>query len=396
MVFKWFKKKKNKKTDVPDRHIADHASRDHRKQFSATDLLARTFEDHGLKASVRGDWVVLGPDFPAIQAHFHDQGPNAASLLEISLFVPGSGMLIEGFAGLGSSGQDRLHDAFVNFQANSLHVLLSAFYGTTEEGQVEIERMETETGTWEWHLGPLGFRDYGGGANPSPDVPDGLLDTIRQTLRGHQPTHGETHWVRCFHCERGSDTPSIEEFLIDNVICPDGQDALSELTWQRRQAPYSVRHFAVLHKLPKQKTQHPEIATMAEALAVMSADEDLPQDVAEALIAQGYDSEMAERLTLFAPIAFFEASFPQVTIPDTYQLHDGESIVGQYRLSAEPTYAIARLLGHRWARDPDRRRGVFAVASMSGYMQALNEAAHQGHSLDRIEDFEFGESIVYR
>ena len=396
MVFKWFKKKKKTGTDDPDQHIAENRSRDHEKGLNATDLLARAFEAHGLKVSVRGDWVVLGPDFPAIQAHFYDEGPNAASLLEISLFVPGSGMLIEGFAGLGTSGLDRLHDAFVNFQTNSLHVLLSAFYDRTEAGQVDIECMGTETGTWEWHLGPVGFRDYGGGANPSPDVPDDLLDTIRQTLRDHQPTHGETHWVRFFHCERGSDTPSIDEFLIDNAICPDGQNALTELAWQRREAPYSLRHFAVLHKKPRQRSQHPDIATMAEALAVMSADEDLPQDVAEALVTQGYDPEMADRLTLFAPIAFFEASFPQISIPETYRLHDGESIVGQYRLSAEPAYAIARLLGHRWVRDPDRRKGVFAVASMSGYMQALNEAAHQGHSLDRLEEFEFGESIVYR
>ena len=109
-------------------------------------------------------------------------------------------------------------------------------------------------------------------------------------------------------------------------------------------------------------------------------------ELAEALIAQGMDAELAECLIAFVPMAFARAVLLPVgtTLPSTYEIRDldkGESARGQ--LADEPSFNAGLTLAQRWL-DEGRVADVHAIAACSSEYQVACELAGEAQDFESV------------
>ena len=109
-------------------------------------------------------------------------------------------------------------------------------------------------------------------------------------------------------------------------------------------------------------------------------------ELAQALVAQGMDPELAECLIAFVPMAFARAVLLPVgtTLPPTYEIRDldtGESARGQ--LADEPSFNAGLALAQQWL-DEGRVADVHAVAARSSEYQVACELAGEAQDFESV------------
>ncbi len=215
----------------------------------ANDMLMTILGNHHVPVEARVDHIEIpGTDVHLQSKVFRNaQSPNAAIHLDVVVQSPqylGNRSLVEAFAGVGSTPDDAVRNAFDKFCQASLHVIMAVFINRSlGEEQVDWEHWADSTHIWEVCLGPLLLqegqpRELNEGSWNYSDLLDAFRDAF---LKG---ASFQTHWLRCF---RGSlDGKCIgREVLLDNDPWPTGEAILDRWAFPNRPGYNSMRHFLI-------------------------------------------------------------------------------------------------------------------------------------------------------
>ncbi|MBA1246495.1 MULTISPECIES: DUF6348 family protein [Pseudomonas] len=205
--------------------------------LNPTDALKLILEKHGLTGAVYDGWVAPNNQLPAIRARWYPG--EGSGRLDIHVMVEEGVLVEEIFAGIGE-GDEGLANAFENFIANSLHVLLAAFWEIDAAEHVSVENWLINERRYRAYVGNLGIRAAKGSTS---ELPENLVPSIHTTIQ-NMPLKGNTHWFRTFFCNYNQEHRF--EALSDNIHWEEGASNLQALPWSRDDGYFSVRNFVVL------------------------------------------------------------------------------------------------------------------------------------------------------
>ena len=216
--------------------------------MSFTEELALLFAGHGIRVVRQGDWLVpdgsSGPYLRTVLSPF-DAGPNGATVrLDVEIALSEKYRIMESFGGLGSTEVEAASNALDNFCQSSFHVVLAAFYGSSDPDQVATETWSLSGVKYQAVIGNYTVRSFDGNGTP---IPEEAFPTLA-TLIGALPSSEELYWVRLFYCNPG-DGEAVTEILLNNEEWNAAQAAIAALPWQRTTWFYSARVFLVLRRL---------------------------------------------------------------------------------------------------------------------------------------------------
>jgi hypothetical protein len=157
--------------------------------------------------------------------------------LQLDVVVPTTGerLVVESFAGLGTTIREATADAINKFARASLHVLLAALEGRADD-QVTWETW----GTFRACLGPL-LRQW---SQTLPVDYAPFLDAVKARLVA-APLSRELHWHRTFVAVGETQLYGFDS-LVDNETWPAGAELVESWAWPRGPEAYALRHFIVL------------------------------------------------------------------------------------------------------------------------------------------------------
>jgi len=200
------------------------------------DALREIMVEHDLDCATEGEWVVPNGKLPAIRAHWHP-GENSG-LLAIHVLVAPGVVIEECFGGVGE-GAKGFGDALTNFMVNSLHVLLSAFWGKSDSDQVLVEQWRIGGRKYIAHIGDIGVRTSAG-VDVSP--PEGLVPAVKIALECEK---ARDHYVWCRVFFASISNEHTYETLLNNQKWPAALERMKELQWPRSRGFFSFRNFIV-------------------------------------------------------------------------------------------------------------------------------------------------------
>jgi hypothetical protein len=207
----------------------------------ALNEIKEIFEGHGIRCAVHEDWVLPNGNLPALRAVWHPRNANMGQL-DIQLLIEPGVMIEECFAGVGE-GEAACRDALGNFLVNSLHVLLTAFWGIDGANHVTVGEWEIAGKPYHAYLGNVGVRASAGVHVP---IPKNLLAEIEAVVK-LENLMGKTHWAHTFFSNINGE--QTFEALLGNKYWENGMDCLKNIQWTEREGYYSIRHFLVLRAI---------------------------------------------------------------------------------------------------------------------------------------------------
>jgi hypothetical protein len=220
-------------------------------------------------------------------------------------------ILIESCAGIGNNQEKAIANSLQNFYANSLHVMLNAFYGVEDE-QVNVETWQITGKDWKAVIGGFVLKTF---EKVPLQVPESVFPTFENLIK-NQELNNDIHWFRFFYAQQDKQFLDCET-LFDNELWQDANKELTELNWELTKGYHSVRNFLILINTSYGKLKNVSEFTDLVIKGVETfrdnsqADE---QTLINMLISKGIDNQDALDLVDFIPIAFARAGFEHLSI----------------------------------------------------------------------------------
>lgn len=191
-----------------------------------------------------GDILSVDDGRLELQAEIFEREAPAGShtvVLELHAYsnLLGGRSIVECFAGVGSTRDQAISDAFGKMLLGSFHVLIEALTNhACDAGQAEVEHWVGSGGSWQVFSGPL-LTQHSGISTLSSTYPSFFSELNSLFIKTIPPG---PHWVRVF---LGSyhDQVRVGEVLLDNEPWEPGQSLLFSQNWSCANEYQSVRHF---------------------------------------------------------------------------------------------------------------------------------------------------------
>jgi hypothetical protein len=343
----------------------------HQTELAA--FLFQALREHGVEASLEGDFVGLGASgmtmSGAIFSQVHDSWATAQ--LDVGFDIGPGRTILESCGGFGATLEDAVANAKEGFVDNALHVLLAAFCGVGLD-QVNEERWELQGGTARVVIGNV----TGRGKPPEGRMPVGWFPLVEAAAR-EAKLGIRTHWVRVY-CARTPDGDHTTEVLLDNEHWPELAARIAAFAWPPADDFYSARVFLVLDRG----------FDTSRAVAVMHRMHDRPdEEIVDALVALGAERRHAIALVDFLPIAFGRPVLEKLGVraSETGQIQEGGS-ERTLRLLDDPVFADAAALANEAYAHGTMSADVFRALALRGAeLGAVNEALSAGSKAADLE-----------
>jgi hypothetical protein len=322
---------------------------------------------HDVEASREGDVLRLaGTDMRLSAAIVSERTfPTHATVqLDVRFEIGPGRTIVESCAGVGGDVAEAVENAQRSFAANALHVLLAAFAGVARD-QVSEERWESGGRSFRAILGNV----TGRGQPPAGGSPTGWLPLVAAAVR-ERPLPARTHWLRVY-CARNAGADNVTEALLDGEEWPELAARLAAFPWPPTDGFYSVRVFLVLDGG----------FDTSRAVAAIHRLADRPDaEIVRALVAQGADPVLAEKLVDYVPIAFGRPVLERLGVRAS---EEGVLLIGskerRFRLMTDPVFADAVALAREAYTRGSMPGDVFRAVVMRGAeLRAVNEALTAG------------------
>lgn len=211
------------------------------------DVLLKLLQSHDVPASVQSDWVETSAGFKLAASVVREMpSPEGTFNLQLDFYVdlPDGRLLIESFAGLGTSRVDAINDGFQNYVSNSFHVILSTISDFVNADQVDTEEWTINGRTRNVLIGGMGIRriTY---AEFTP--PTEWFSTIQNRIE-NLPLDERCHWIRCYYAQVDGKPMAIEA-LLDNEESSILVDAMKQIEWPTDSEFYGLRIFLVVQEI---------------------------------------------------------------------------------------------------------------------------------------------------
>jgi hypothetical protein len=208
--------------------------------------IVQLFESHGISACLQGPGIIFpGHPFRAAALVVREiQHQAAMSIqLDVRFEIAPRQIIVESFAGIGSTRDEAILDAVKNFTTSSLHVLLAAFFRQPSE-QITQEEWLVHGSRQLATIGPI----IGRGPIPQGgDAAPGWFQHLVTSIQAERLNRG-THWIRLFYGQKASQVLS-SEVLLDNQPWHPVQTKMAAFPWPDVDEFYSLRIFLVLQNL---------------------------------------------------------------------------------------------------------------------------------------------------
>lgn len=208
------------------------------------DKLKKLLAAHGLECVENENWLMPNGQFPIISMNWYPNSEQHSGVLQIDVKLDEVNCIQESFVGIGI-GDKGLVDGIHNFCLNSLHVLLSAFWGIHDKEQVEIKEWLIDDSTFTVYIGPFGIRS----SEDESEIPKNTSDIIESAIIDSTLT-GSCNWFRNYFCQIDHES-KVYESLQNNEEWATGKEALESINWHQSDSFYSVRNFAIVIKQPE-------------------------------------------------------------------------------------------------------------------------------------------------
>ncbi len=208
-----------------------------------TQVLEALFRGHEVDVARHSD-IILFPAHPKLWADGEAFATTERTTqVDVRIGLSDGRMLIESFAGVGSSADERTEDALVAFSRASLHVLLCGLFGIAPDEQVECEEWVVGGRARSVVIGTITTRfGYPVGTDQNPDI--GFFGAFEQAIRAQSLPPG-LHWIRLYHCEHERKCLA-NEVLLNNEPWVEVESAMADFSWPLCDRTYDVRVFLIL------------------------------------------------------------------------------------------------------------------------------------------------------
>ena len=209
-----------------------------------TGILIELFKTHGFESEEHDGWIIpKGSDY-AMKGYWYPTATETTGQLTIEVFINSEMIMVESFAGLGESEQEKLKNAFSSFIHHDFTVLLLSIWNRDSSSIIK-EHWKIGDKSYEVYIGNQGVINYDKAY--SLEVPKSYKEQVK-TLISDESLDKAFHWCTFFYANlNGLDSAS--EVLKDNVKWIKAESVLSSLSWKRSNHYYAVRQFVVLKKI---------------------------------------------------------------------------------------------------------------------------------------------------
>ena len=211
------------------------------------DILLQLLESHGVSASVQSDWVETSGGHKLAASVVREMpSPEGTVNLQLDFYVdlPDGRLLIESFAGLGTSRNEAIKDGFQNYVFNSFHVILSTISDVANTDQVETEEWTINGRKRNVLIGGMGIRRF---TDAEFTPPTEWFSTVQKQIE-NLPLDERSHWIRCYYAQMDGKPMTIEA-LFDNEESSILVDTLKQIEWPIDSEFYGLRIFLVIQEI---------------------------------------------------------------------------------------------------------------------------------------------------
>lgn len=207
-------------------------------------ILIELFNTHGFESEEHDGWIIpKGSDY-AMKGYWYPTATETTGQLTIEVFINSEMIMVESFAGLGESEQEKLKNAFSSFIHHDFTVLLLSIWNRDSSSIIK-EYWKIGDNSYEVYIGNQGVINYD--KSYSLEVPQSYKERVKALILD-ESLDKQFHWCTFFYANlNGLDSAS--EVLKDNIKWIKAESALSSLSWKRSNHYYAVRQFLVLKKI---------------------------------------------------------------------------------------------------------------------------------------------------
>ena len=216
---------------------------------NVNDILLKLLESHGVSASVKSDWIETTAGHK-LAGNVVREIPSPAGTVNLQLDfyfdLPDGRLLIESFAGLGTSREDAIKDGIQNYVANSFHVILSSFTDMANTDQVETEEWTINGRKRNVVIGGMGIRRF---SDAEFNPPTKWFSVVQKEIE-RMPLDDRCHWIRCYYAQMDGKPMAIEA-LLDNEESAILLASMKQIEWPTDPEFYGLRIFLVVQEIGK-------------------------------------------------------------------------------------------------------------------------------------------------
>ena len=211
------------------------------------DILLKLLQSHGVSASVQSDWVETSAGYKFAASVVREMpSPEGTVNLQLDFYVdlPDGRLLIESFAGLGTSRDEAINDGFRKYVSNSFHVILFSISATAKTDQAEIEQWAINGQERNVVIGGMGIRRF---TDAKFNPPTEWFSAVQKQIE-HLPLDERSHWIRCYYAQMDGKPMAIEA-LLDNEESSILVDTMKQIDWPIDSEFYGLRIFLVVQEI---------------------------------------------------------------------------------------------------------------------------------------------------
>ena len=199
------------------------------------------FKSHHIKCTIENNKILFYKEQISIETYCFNKNSNPnLTVLQLDVCINyGINAIVESFAGIGKDFIAANIDAIENFTNNSFHTILSAFFTSKFDNQLQKYNWDISSKKFEVFSSNIGIR----GAKPK-NLNTKWFKQFETEILKLQLDEG-VHSIRLFYSQTQNQT-TVCEVLINNKHFVKIQEKAEKFDWQKQEDFYSLRVFMIL------------------------------------------------------------------------------------------------------------------------------------------------------
>jgi hypothetical protein len=350
-------------------------------QQQSAKYIAELFINHNINCAISENKIGFKKEQISIETYCFDRNSSEELIiLQLDVYIIyGINPILESFAGVGKDFEAAIIDALENFKSNSFHTILSAFF--TSEFDIEINK-------YNWNISGKDFEVFSSNigirGKQILNLSTKWLNQFEEEVKRLELNEG-THWIRLFFAQQQNQITCCE-VLLNNEYCTLVQQKAEKFEWYKQDEFYSIRIFMIL----KNGIDFERI------VKIVGSDEEY-EDTFSILEKMGLSELEIEKAFAFIPEAFGRKLNQDIGIAGTYSNKAGimnidkekfEINLDNEKMYSKATVLINELTKNGWNND------LKQIAFTSASFNTLNTALNEGAKLEEIDCSNFS-AIFY-
>jgi hypothetical protein len=197
-------------------------------QKQSAKYIAELFINHNINCTSSENKIVFDKEHITIETYCsYRDSSQELKIIQLDVYIDyGINPILESFAGLGNDFETATLDAFENFMYSTFHTILSAFFTSKFDEEINKYNWNINGKEFEVFSSNIGFRGI-----QAPNFTTGWLNQFEAEVQELQLTEG-THWIRLFYSQQQNQT-NVCEVLLNNNECISIAQKAQQFDWHQ-------------------------------------------------------------------------------------------------------------------------------------------------------------------